>query len=192
MKAAPEPRRTIYLVASFSGLRRSELRRLQKQDWTPTGPHPRWHIRAEVTKNGRSADLPTLPDCAETIRPSWEKLQRPTDLLFRDRYRRCTVPHVTKLHDDLRAAAIPRQDARGRWADFHSFRYFFCTQMGERYPIQKVNELMRHSTITLTADLYTDLGLTDVAESCWALDRLFDGNPTAGPGCEKDLRHQSA
>jgi hypothetical protein len=23
---------------------------------------------------------------------------------------------------DLRAAGIPRQDERGRWADFHSFR----------------------------------------------------------------------
>jgi hypothetical protein len=59
--------------------------------------------------------------------------------------------------------------------------------MGERYPIQKVKELMRHSTIKLTADLYTDLGMTDVAEGCWQLERLFSDLPTAGPGCEKGL-----
>jgi hypothetical protein len=63
---------------------------------------------------------------------------------------------------------------------------------------------MRHSTIKLTADLYTDLGMTDVAEDCWALEPLFDRLPTAGPvafgtengtagpGSEKDLRRESA
>jgi len=192
IRVAPEPRRTVYLVASLSGFRRSELRRMQKQDCTPTGPHPRWHVRAEVTKNGRSADLPMLPDCAEALRPVWERLKRPTDRLFVDRYGRCAVPHMVTLHEDLVAAGVARQDARGRWADFHSLRYFFCTQMGNRYPIQKVKELMRHSTITLTVDLYTDLGMTDVMESCWALDHLFEGLPTAGPGMGKDSRQESA
>jgi hypothetical protein len=81
--------------------------------------------------------------------------------------------HVAALHTDLDRAGIPRQDERGRWADFYSFRYTFCTWMGRRYPIQKVKELRRHSTIKLTADLYTDLGIDDVAEEAWALNRLF-------------------
>jgi integrase len=196
VRVAPEPRRTVYLVASFSGFRRSELMRMQKQDCTPAGPRPRWHVRAEVTKNGRSADLPMLPDCAEALRPTWEKLKRPADTLFVDRQGRCAVPHIVTLHADLDAAEVARQDARGRWADFHSFRYFFCTQMGERYPIQKVKELMRHSTIKLTADLYTDLGMADVAETGWALAPLFGGLPTVFPTgtseSEKDSRQESA
>jgi hypothetical protein len=68
---------------------------------------------------------------------------------------------------------IPRQDERGRWADFHSFRYTFCTFLGKTLPIQKVKILMRHSTIQLTADLYTDLGLDEVGEGVWSLPRLF-------------------
>ena len=73
---------------------------LQKQDCTPTGLHPRLHVRPEVTKNGRSADLPMLPDCAERFRLIWEKLKQPTDPLFTDRhagYARCrTSPRSMK------------------------------------------------------------------------------------------------
>jgi integrase len=173
LAVAPEPRRTVYLVAAFSGFRRSELRRLQKQDCTPVGTRPRWHVRAEVTKNGRSAHLPMLPDCAEALALLWQSLPSPTSPLFVDRCGRCSVPHVVTLHEDMEAAGIARQDERGRWADFHSFRYFFCTQMGRRRPIQEAKALMRHSTIKLTADLYTDLGIEDVAEEAWTLDRLF-------------------
>src|SRR5262249_14797703 len=36
--------RTIYLVAGLSGLRRSELRCLEKRDLTPIGPNPTWHL----------------------------------------------------------------------------------------------------------------------------------------------------
>jgi integrase len=180
LAVAPEPRRTVYLVAGLSGFRRSELGRMQKQDCTPTGTRPRWHVRAEVTKNGRSASLPMLPDCAAALLSRWQSLKAPTARLLTDRQGRCSVPHIVTLHEDMEAAGIDRQDAQGRWADFHSFRYFFCTQMGNRLPIQKVKELMRHSTIKLTADLYTVLGMEDVAEEAWTLEPLFlKGHHTA-------------
>lgn len=86
---------------------------------------------------------------------------------------RSFIPRVDSLYLDMAAANIARQDGRGRWADFHSFRYFFCTQMAAIYPIQKVKALMRHCSINQTADLYLDLGLTDVAEDCWFLEPLF-------------------
>jgi hypothetical protein len=74
LAAAPEHRRAVYQVAAYSGLRRSELKRLQKQDCDPRGPKPRWKIRAEVTKNGVEAKLPMLPDCAAVLLPIWEAL----------------------------------------------------------------------------------------------------------------------
>jgi hypothetical protein len=72
---------------------------------------------------------------------------------------------------------------RGRHADFHSFRYTFCSLMGRILPIQKVKVLMRHSTITLTADLYLDLGIDDTAEGVWTLPRLQQpAQPPEHPG----------
>jgi hypothetical protein len=54
--------------------------------------------------------------------------------------------------------------------------------MGERLPIQKVKTLMGHSTIKLTADLYGELGMEDVAEDVWTLPALTPKVvPTAGP-----------
>ena len=79
---------------------------------------------------------------------------------------------MTTLHADLERANIPRQDDQGRWADFHSFRYTFCTLLGKAMPIQKVKVLMRHSTIKLTADLYTDLGIEDLGAEVWNLPTL--------------------
>jgi integrase len=106
--------------------------------------------------------------------PIWEKFPSSTSRLFR------AIPAMDLLHADLEAAGIPRQDERGRWADFHSFRYSFCTRMAQRHPFQTVQRLMRHGTITLTADLYNDLNLTDVAEQLWTLPRLFP--PAGGNG----------
>jgi len=54
---------------------------------------------------------------------------------------------------------------------------------------------MRHSTIKLTADLYGELGMEDVAEEVWILPSLFppDYNtlnnqlqPSAGGSAEND------
>ena len=176
LASAPPYRQTIYRVAAYSGLRRSELGRLQKQDCDPCGPNPRWKIRPDVTKNGVGARLPMLPECAAALQPVWEPLADPSSPIFR------AVPAVELLHGDLFKAGIPRQDGRGRWADFHSFRYTFCTWMAARHPIQIVQRLMRHGTITLTTDLYNDLDLSDTAEELWTLPPLAaEPNPTADP-----------
>jgi integrase len=106
-----------------------------------------------------------LPECAEALRPLWEAASTPDHFLFRARHNGehdgYAVPQDETVRADLARAKIPLQDERGRWADFHSFRYTFCTWMAQHYPIQEVQKLMRHSTIKLTADLYNDLGLKD-------------------------------
>lgn len=40
-----------------------------------------------------------------------------------------------------------QQGRLGRWADFPSFRYSFCSWLGQVLPLQKVRVLMRHSTM---------------------------------------------
>jgi integrase len=189
LAAAPDRRRIVYEVAAYSGLRREELRRLQKCDCDPTGPRPRWHLRPEVSKNGLAWNLPMLPECAAVLRPLWEALPSPGSLVFgagrgdekgqRGRPRNDTgpgVPKITSLYEDLQRAGVDRVDVRGRHADFHSFRYTFCKTVGTALPIQKVKLLMRHLTLGMTADLYADLEMEDVAEEVWDLPPLFRGS----------------
>ena len=191
MAVAPEPRKTIYLVASFSGLRRSELERLQKCDCTPLGTNPRWHTRPEVSKNGLPIALPMLPECAAALRPIWESLPSPTSRLFLDRRRRSAVPKPRTLYRDLATADVRRQDDQARWVDFHSFRNFFCRQLAEKLPIQKVKTLLRHSTITLTADLYGKLGMDDVAEDVWTLPPMSTSTAQESPDHQPARRRNS-
>src|SRR5438067_11555725 len=99
--------------------------------------------------------------------------------------KRTLIPRVATLHEDLTRANVPRNGPDGRVADFHSFRYTFCRLMGERLPIQKVKVLMGHGTLKLTADLYGELGMEDVAEDVWTLPPL---SPTAGHTAAKSCQ----
>lgn len=160
-------RRLVYRVAAYSGLRRNEVRRLEKQDMDLSEPaRPRWTLRPEITKNRQGGDLPMLPDCAELLLPMWRRLKEPTARVFK------SIPPAVTFRKDLERARIARQDGEGRWLDFHSLRYYFCAKMARALPIQKVKTLMRHGSIKLTVDLYGELGLEDVAEDVWSLPRL--------------------
>ncbi len=86
-------------------------------------------------------------------------------------------------------------DAQGRTLDFHSLRYFFAKQCAPRMPLMMVKTLMRHADVRMTANLYAELGLTDVAEQTWALPRLFGAAaglaiqaPQDRPQTRKELR----
>ena len=50
-------------------------------------------------------------------------------------------------------------------------------------PIQDVQALMRHGTITLTMDLYRDQGLEDIGQTVWTLPPLFGGAAAPENGC---------
>jgi integrase len=163
-------RQLAYKVAAFSGIRRGELRRLQKQDRTPVGPRPRWHTRATVTKNGMPINLPMTPACAEALRSHWERLPSPTSPLV-------IVPDKVTFKADLDRAKIAPVDVRGRHADFHSFRYLFCWLCAQKLPIEVVAKLMRHGSLNLTTAIYLDLGLDRDGDGGWVLPSLTGADP---------------
>jgi integrase len=165
----------VYAVAAYSGFRRSELKRLQKQDCDPTGERPCWKVRAEVPKNGQAADLLMTQECAAALLAHWQALPRP-DSPFLQR-----VPFNTTVQQDIEGAGIERQDRDGRWADFHSLRYTFCRLLSPHLPIELVKTLMRHPTTTLTVDLHGALGLKDIGSLVWTLPPLLSP-ARAGPG----------
>jgi integrase len=168
--AGREGTRVVYRVAAFSGFRRGELRRLKKEDCTPTGPRPRWHVDARRTKNKQPVNLPMTPDCAAALTEWWQALPAGGRL--------CTVPDKDTFLDHQKKAGIARVVERGRHADFHSLRYTFCALLSRKYPIEVVSTLMRHGSLNLTAQIYLDLGLDCQGE--WVLERLAVPDPTGG------------
>lgn len=159
--------RSMILFAALTGLRRHELRALQKRDvvWHPS---PRLHLRPEATKSRRADKLPLLPEAADVIRPLWDRAERPTDRLFPGL--RCGQEAFAEI---VRRAGVAKRDADGRQVDFHSLRYYHCTRLARRLPIQIVSRLMRHRKISLTNELYTDLGIDQLAEDVSALGSML-------------------
>lgn len=162
---SPNARRA-FLLAAFSGLRRGELRKLEARDVNTTTAPWRWRLRPEATKAGRAEDLPMLPEAEELLRELAPDKMKPTERLL-------PVPDWKVLSRALRRAGIAKHDASGRHLDFHSLRYTFCTVLAKTLPIQVVKLLMRHKDINLTARVYMDLGVEDVAAEVLKLPRLF-------------------
>jgi hypothetical protein len=65
---------------------------------------------------------------------------------------------------DLAAAGIAKRDARGRVVDVHALRHTFGTHLCRAgVPLRTAQAAMRHSDPKLTANVYTDPQLLDVA-----------------------------
>jgi integrase len=84
------------------------------------------------------------------------------------------------LKRDMKRAGIPYRDATGRVADFHSLRYTFITTLAKAgvHPA-KAQRLARHSTVTLTMNVYTSLDVDDLREAVSAIGA--DSNPPLTP-----------
>jgi len=66
------------------------------------------------------------------------------------------------LKRDLEAVGIPYQDDVGKYADFHSLRHTFASVLDKaKLTLKERQTLLRHSTIALTMDIYTHIGLHD-------------------------------
>ncbi len=80
---------------------------------------------------------------------------------------------VRILDRDLVAAGIPKRDERGRTVDVHAMRHTFGTNLSNGgVPLRTAQAAMRHSKPDLTANVYTDPKLLDVAGALDALPSL--------------------
>jgi integrase len=161
-----DDRAMLYLVASYTGLRASELASLTPAsfDLDPAGPAVR--VRAGSTKNKQEAVLPLRRDLADLLasylagRPAGAPVWPGT----------WAEKGARMLRRDLEAAGVAYVDDDGRYRDFHSLRHRFGSGLAAANVPPKVAQvLMRHSTITLTMDRYAHASLHDVAD---ALDKL--------------------
>src|SRR5581483_8317889 len=83
------------------------------------------------------------------------------------------------LHLDLKAAGIPKRDERGRTVDVHALRHYFGTLLSKAGVAPRTAQAaMRHSTIDLTMNVYTDPKLLDVHGALDSLPNLpLNTNP---------------
>ena len=91
---------------------------------------------------------------------------------------------LTRIFDrDLAVAGIPKRDERNRVVDVHALRVTFGTHLcAAGVPLRTAQAAMRHSKPELTANIYTDPKLLDVAGAINALSALASPPKAARTG----------
>jgi len=146
-----EQRFWLYRIAVETGLRSNELRSLTRGSFDLNPADPTVTVEAKSAKNRKSATLPLRPDTAAEL-AAFLAAKLPTAKAF-------AMPRpenvVVMLRGDLKSAGIAYRDDAGRVADFHSLRVTFASLLLRAgVDVRTARDLMRHSTIAMTADVY--------------------------------------
>jgi integrase len=161
-------RKVLYLTAVFTGLRRSELAALERDDVHLEKGKQFLNVRASTTKNHKQAIIALHSDVAGEL--SLRLAQLPTS--ERKVFARL-MPTMERFKADLQVAKIPFIDAKGLRADFHSLRHTLATNLARAGTAPRVAmEIMRHRDMRLTAKTYTDTGLLPIADAVLKLPSL--------------------
>jgi len=176
-------RALIYKTLVLTGLRKNELASLTVGQLELDGPVTYAVLHAADEKNRQGSEIPIRDDLAEDLcrwldgtldrlrtdarkqgDPIPTRLPLSTPLFY--------VPTglVRILNRDLKAAGIVKRDERGKTIDVHAMRHTYGTHLSKGgVPLRTAQAAMRHSDPKLTANVYTDPKLLDVAG---ALDSL--------------------
>ncbi|QDV19486.1 Tyrosine recombinase XerC [Gimesia panareensis] len=146
----PADRTMLYALAIGTGLRAAELASLTVSSIdlkTNTIT-----LNAAYSKHRREDVLPLHPSLVERL-TVWIKGRR--GKLFPGTWA-AERRQAKILRRDLKEAGIEYEDEQGRYADFHALRHTFVSSLARSgvHP-SKAKELARHSTITLTMDVYS-------------------------------------
>ena len=166
-------RSLLYLLAGWTGFRRKELASLTRRSFDLDGVPPSVTVNAAYARNKRRDSIPLHPVVVEWFR-EWLESQPGLGMdepLFPLRTIGGSWRKTSKMMKaDLKAAGLPYRDEGGLYADFHSNRHTFISSLGRAgVSITMAQKLARHSTPTLTANVYTHLGLEDKADAIASL-----------------------
>ncbi len=170
-------RAMLYRVALETGFRAGEIRNLKPAAFDLIDEEGRIKLDASVVVDAayskrRTQDVqPIRPEFAALL-VEFLKPRSRTELVF-------AMPkgyHLSKIiKADLDTAEIPYKDESGRYADFHSLRHTFITNLARGGVHPKVaQQLARHSTIGLTMDRYSHSALSDLRDALLVLPRLSE------------------
>jgi len=152
-------RSLIYRFATETGLRAREIRTLTVGSFDFDKLCVT--VKAGYSKHRREDTQPLRKDTSVLLKDFFlcgGKL--PTVKAFGGRYNQLTKRTSDMIKADLADAGIPYIDEAGRYADFHALRHSFASILHESGVSPKIAQaLLRHSTIGLTMDTYTHIGL---------------------------------
>jgi len=183
-----------YRTLVLTGLRKGELASLTVGQLELDGPVAYAILNAADEKNRRGSNIPLRADLVAEL-ADW--LDERLDALQAEaRGSRSPIPArlpaatplfdvpagLTRILDrDLAAAGIPKRDERGRVVDVHALRVTFGTHLcAAGVPLRTAQAAMRHSKPELTANIYTDPKLLDIAGAVNALPAFVERSATAG------------
>ena len=170
LNSTDEWKRDAYVVAVTTGLRRNEIEQLEVGDLDKE--NERLLLRGEITKNGVTQYIKLHVDAYSVLRKCSDG-KEPEEKLLR-------VPHIDTFKEDLKKAGIEYQNARKERADFHSLRHTFCTRLARTgIAPQVAKELMRHSDMKTTTQIYTDVGQLGVDSMVSKVPSLMTATNTA-------------
>jgi integrase len=172
--------RLAILTAYYTGVRRKELGQLEWGDIQTTIDGVFVVPRASTTKNH---------EAKRCYLPWWFARElaeaKPHGASGGDRiFSRGSIPSMGMYKALLERAGIPYKNDQGRQADFHALRRTMNTHLGQRGVDPQIRqEIMRHSDIALTLDVYTDKPMLPLAEAIEKLPvflkPLKDAHPCA-------------
>lgn len=174
-----EDRYAIYLLALNSGLRLNELASLTPSSFDFKTNMVR--ILASCAKNARTTDQPVKASVMEFF-CGYLNGKNPYQLIWGSQW---TKRAARMLRRDLARARedsgkggdfLAYKNAAGEYADFHSLRHTYGSMLLRAgVNIKVVQSLMRHSTITLTMNVYGHVGLFDLSVGAEALPEMGRG-----------------
>jgi len=182
-----QDRAALYVLGAYTGLRAGELASLTSSSFDFESDPPTVTVEAAYSKHRRRDVLPLHPAIASRLR-DWlqsrseaqddSRVILPVASVSEGRqdarlwpaigsiYR----PTAKMLREDLQAAGVAVRDDDGRIIDFHSLRHTFISNLAKAGVHPKLAQaLARHSTITLTLDRYSHIGLLDMQAALNAL-----------------------
>lgn len=170
---SPVDRAMLYRVAVFTGLRASELASLRPSSFDLVAKTVT--VEAAYSKRRRRDVLPLHNDLIRCL-VVWSQsfmLSNDDKQLWRGRWTGDGDGNTNAsrmIAKDYKRAGIPLVDERGRHVDFHALRHTFITSLARNgvHP-SKAKELARHSTITLTMDVYSHVTTDELRESVNAI-----------------------
>ena len=167
-KMAGKERAMLYMLALNTGLRANEVASLTWQSFRLDSPTPTVTVLAAFSKHRRDDILPLRVDLAEQLE-QWKDEQNEVaeNKVFANFNKR---KGADMLKIDLGAAGRPYQDDSGRFADFHSLRHTFITNL-RNVPSRVTQALARHGSSAMT-DRYTHIGLYDERAALDSLPKL--------------------
>jgi integrase len=168
-------RSLVYKVLALTGLRKGELASITISQVWLEGKQPYLELKAKDEKAGRGAQIPLRKDLADEIKSFLRKKTIKNQQLAKLDAPLFYIPKdfIKIFNRDLSAAGISKCDERGRTLDIHALRHTFGTHLSKAGVAPRIAQAaMRHSSIDLTMNIYTDPTLLDVAGAINALPKF--------------------